>query len=107
MAKPRIKFPKTAKVGQVVQIKTLMSHPMETGLRKNKKTGKKIPRNIINTFTAVFNGKPVFEADMESSVSANTYMSFYFKVPASGEMVFTWLEDSGKKTTASRKITAS
>ena len=95
---------KKAKAGQVIEIKTLISHPMETGNRKDKK-GNKIPRNIINTFTAVFNGKQVFKGDLQSSVSANPYLSFYFKVPASGEMVFTWLEDSGKKTTASRKIT--
>jgi len=103
MAKPRIKMAKKAKAGEVIEIKTLISHPMETGNRKNKK-GKKIPRNIINTFTAVFNGKQVFKADMQSSVSANPYMSFYFKVPASGEMAFSWKEDSGKVTTASRKI---
>ena len=78
---------------------------METGNRKGK-DGKKIPRNIINKFTAAFNGKPVFEADLLPSVSANPYLSFFFKVPGSGEMVFTWVEDSGKKTTASRKITA-
>ena len=106
MAKPRIKVPKKAKVGQVVQIKTLITHPMETGNRKNKKTGKKIPRNIINKFTAAFNGKPVFSADMNTSVSANPYIAFYFKVPASGEMTFTWVEDNGKKTTAARKISA-
>ena len=105
MAKPRIKMAKSAKAGQVIQIKTLISHKMETGLRKDKK-GNKIPRNIINTFSAVFNGKEVFKADMKPSVSANPYMAFYFKVPGSGEMVFTWLEDSGKKTTASRKISA-
>lgn len=105
MAKPRIKIPKTAKVGQVVEIKTLISHKMETGLRKGK-DGKIIPRKIINKFTAAYNGKQVFEADLGPSVSANPYLSFFFKVPASGEMVFTWVEDGGKTTTATKKVTA-
>ena len=55
MAKPRVKLPKSAKKGQVVQIKTLIPHKMETGQRKNKKTGKKIPRHIINKVEATFN----------------------------------------------------
>ena len=55
MAKPRVKLPKSVNKGQVVQIKTLIPHKMETGLRKNKKTGKKIPRHIINKVEATFN----------------------------------------------------
>ena len=54
--KPRIKVPKTAKSGETILIKTLMSHKMETGVRKNKKTGKLIPRKIINKFVCKFNG---------------------------------------------------
>jgi len=57
--KPRVKVPKSAKVGDVIEIKTLISHKMETGNRKDKKTGEKIPRLIINSFVAKFNGKQV------------------------------------------------
>ena len=53
--KPRIRVPDTAKVGEVIEVKTLISHVMETGQRKDR-DGKTIPRNIINTFTATFNG---------------------------------------------------
>ena len=52
--KPRVKVPKTAAVGEVIELKALISHPMHTGLAKNKKTGEKIPRKIINRMTVSF-----------------------------------------------------
>jgi len=107
MAKPRVKVPKSAKAGQVIQIKTLISHKMETGNRKDKKTGKKIPRLIINSFVATFNGKEVFNAKMHPSVSANPYFSFFMKVPGPGEFVFTWTDDNGKSWTAKKKLKVS
>ena len=106
MAKPRIKVPKKAKVGDIVEIKSMISHKMETGLRKNKKTGKVIPRKIINNLAVTFGGKEVFSTTLYPSVSANPYVAFNFKVPGSGDMVFTWTEDGGKTTTAKKTITA-
>ena len=104
MAKPRVKVPKTAKAGQVVQIKTLISHKMDTGLRKDK-AGKIIPLNIIESFTAVFNGKTVFEAKPRAAISANPYIAFHMKVPASGDLVMTWKDTTGKTWSAKKTIT--
>ena len=59
--KPRLKLPKEAKKGEVIEIKTLLPHIMESGQRKDK-DGKTIPRKIINKFACEFNGKPVFSA---------------------------------------------
>ncbi len=101
--KPRIKVPATAKKGEVIQIKTLISHKMETGRRKNKK-GKPIPRMIINKFVCKFNGKEVFSANLEPAVAANPYLSFHTKVTESGTFEFSWTDDKGKTVTASRKI---
>ena len=95
-SKPRVKVPDTAKVGDVIEIKTLISHVMETGQRKDK-DGKIIPRNIINTFIAAFDGKEVFKADLNSGISANPYLAFFMKVPGAGEFEFTWLDDAGVK----------
>ncbi len=55
--KPRIKVPKTAKKGDIIKVKTLILHKMETGLRKDRKTKKLVPRMIINKFVAKFNGR--------------------------------------------------
>lgn len=104
--KPRLKLPKQAKKGDVIEIKTLMPHIMESGQRKDKE-GKPIPRKIINKFTAEFNGKPVFTADMKAAIAANPYMQFHAKVEESGTFKFTWTDDDGTVTTAEEKITVS
>jgi sulfur-oxidizing protein SoxZ len=104
--KPRLKLPKEAKKGEVIQIKTLISHIMESGQRKDK-DGKIIPRKIINKFTCEFNGKPVFSASLEPAVAANPYMQFNAKVDESGTFKFTWTDDDGTVTTAEEKITVS
>lgn len=106
-AKPRVKVPKKAKAGDVVTIKTLISHKMETGLRKDKKTGELIPRKIINHFKAEFNGKTVFETQIEPAVSSNPFIQFKMKVMESGEVMFTWTDDDGSKYTTKKAIAVS
>ena len=94
MTKPRIKLPASAKAGEVIEIKTLVSHVMETGQRKDP-DGKAIPRDIINAFSAKFAGAEVFSAELHPGISANPYLSFFIKVPGPGEFEFTWVEDGG------------
>ena len=107
MAKARVKVPKTAKAGDVIEIKTLIKHNMESGNRKNKKTGDKIPRHIIDKFTAKFNGEEFFVSDWQGGVSANPYCSFSCKVDKSGEFEFIWHDEKGDTSTAKAKITVS
>ncbi len=73
--KPRVKVPKSAKAGEVVTVKTLISHPMESGQRKDK-DGKVIPREIINRFTCDFNGVNVIDIAIDPAVSTNPYFEF-------------------------------
>lgn len=93
-SKPRVKVPNKAAAGEIITIKTLISHEMETGLRKDK-DGNVIPRQIINKFTAEFNGQPVFSADLHPAISANPYVEFTAKVSESGKFKFTWFDDNG------------
>lgn len=102
--KARVKVPKKAKKGDVFQIKTLVTHKMETGRRKGK-DGNLIPRKIINKFECTYNGRPVFTADMLPSVSANPYLAFYCTADESGEIAFTWTEDGGATHTEKKTIT--
>ena len=104
MAKPRVKVPKKVKAGEVFQVKCLVSHKMETGQRKDKKTGETIPRMIINKFVATFNGQEVFSADWHPAISANPYMAFFMKVEESGELELTWTDDKGKTISTKKKI---
>jgi sulfur-oxidizing protein SoxZ len=101
--KPRVRVPKKAAKGEVVEIKTLISHIMESGRRKGK-DGKLIPRSIINKMEVTFNGKPLFTADWHPAISANPYMSFFAKVDQSGEFAFKWSDDDGSVYETTAKI---
>jgi sulfur-oxidizing protein SoxZ len=96
MTRPRVRLPETAKVGDVIEIRTLISHVMETGQRKES-DGKPVPRFIINSFTASFAGAEVFKAELYPGISANPYLSFHMRVPGPGEFEFSWTDDKGGK----------
>jgi|SRR5580700_6893846 sulfur-oxidizing protein SoxZ len=102
--RPRLKVPKEARKGEVIEIKTLISHPMESGLRKDD-AGALVPRKIINKFTCEFNGKLAFACDLEPGIAANPYFQFTVKVEESGTFRFTWIDDDGTATTADEAIT--
>lgn len=102
-SKPRVKVPKKAEVGEIIKMKTLISHKMESGQRKGK-DGKLIPRKIINKFIALFNGVEFFSANIGPSVSANPYIEFSAKVNESGEFNFIWEDDDGSKYSTQKKI---
>jgi len=104
--KPRVKVPKSAKKDEVITIKTLISHDMESGQRKDKQ-GNVIPRQILNKFSCDFNGTTVFSCDMEPAVSANPYFEFNVRVPESGSFTFTWVDDDGSIYTKEEAIKVS
>lgn len=104
-AKPRVRVPKTAKKGEVITIKTLINHKMESGQRKDKKTGKKIPRKIINKFVAKFNGEEIFSSDWHPAISSNPFIQFTMLATKSGTIEFVWIDDDGTQTKETAKIT--
>ena len=102
-SKPRVRVPTEAKSGEIIEIKTIISHDMESGQRKDA-SGNAIPRQIINNFTAKFNGKDVFSADWFPAISANPYQSFFFKASESGSFEFIWKDDSGATFTSTSAL---
>jgi sulfur-oxidizing protein SoxZ len=91
--------------GAVAEIKSLMSHPMETGLRKDKKTGKKIPAHYITEVTCTHKGKTVLVANWGPAISKNPYLSFEFKGAAKGDKVnISWVDNKGEKASADATI---
>ncbi len=105
LPKPRLRLDKKeVKKGDLIEVKSLISHVMESGQRRDG-SGTVIPRKIINKFTAELNGKTVFTADLEPAVSANPYLQFKFRPQESGTIKFTWTDDDGTKITAEEKIT--
>jgi len=103
--KPRIKLDKKeATKGDIVEVKALVSHVMESGQRKDS-AGNTISRKILNKFTCTVNGKQVFAADFEPAISANPYIQFKFRALESGPVVLTWTDDDGTTIVGEEKIT--
>ena len=100
---PRVRFPAQAKPGEIIEIKTLIAHDMESGFRKDA-AGQIIPRKIIKKFTAAFNGKTVFEADWNPAISANPFQSFFYKAAEPGEFAFVWKDDDGSEYSTKAKL---
>jgi sulfur-oxidizing protein SoxZ len=103
MASALINVPKKAKRGEIIEIKTLMSHIMETGYRRTA-TGELVPRDIITSFTCRYNGVEVFRADLFPAIAANPFVTFFTIATESGKLDFEWIGDKGFTETASAAI---
>ena len=91
--------------GGVTTVKTLMSHEMETGLRKNSKTGKMIPAHFITEVTAEHNGNVVMTANWAGGISKNPYLSFKIKGAAAGDTIkISWVDNQGNSDSAEAPI---
>jgi sulfur-oxidizing protein SoxZ len=95
--KTRIKLPETSAVGDVIEIRALINHVMETGNRKDA-SGTVIPRNIVKSLVVTFGSVTIFKAEFGPGISSNPFVAFYLRVPGPGEFVFTWEDDAGVKT---------
>jgi sulfur-oxidizing protein SoxZ len=104
MARALLNVPKTARKGESVEIKVLISHPMESGFRHDS-VGKPIARHIIKDFRCTWNGEEVFRAELFPAISANPYLVFRARADASGTIELTWIDDKGAVETASAEIT--
>jgi len=91
---PRIAVPQVVHKGELFTVKTIISHPMETGLRKDEH-GSTIPRRIINKFSCIYGGTLAFSVDLHEAVSANPFFEFKLVASESGKLQFVWEEDGG------------
>jgi sulfur-oxidizing protein SoxZ len=94
MARVLINVPPKAKRGEVIVIKTLISHQMETGFRHTE-TGVPIPRDLITNFVASYNGEEIFSAQLFPAIAANPFITFYTIASDSGTIEFKWTGDNG------------
>ena len=101
--KPRVKVPKTAEIDEIIEIKTLISHPMHSG-RAVDGDGNLVPRKIINSFRVYFNSAEIMSVDLRPSVAANPFFTFPFKVTEPGTFEFVWVEDGGVEYKKSKTI---
>ena len=104
MASALINVPKRARRGDVIEIRALTSHIMETGYRRTA-AGEVIARDIITSFICRYNGREIFRADLFPAIAANPYLSFFTTATESGTFDFEWIGDNGYSRTASAAIT--
>jgi sulfur-oxidizing protein SoxZ len=104
MATTRIVIPKTARKGEVIEIKTIIQHVMETGYRRDFQ-GLAIPRDIIKRYSVTYAGAEIFSAEMTQGIAANPFFAFFTTAVETGDVVFTWTDEKGKVTTATRRLT--
>jgi sulfur-oxidizing protein SoxZ len=100
----RVQLPKAAKRGEAIEVRIAIQHPMETGFRYDH-AGKAVPKNVINTLVARYNGKEIFRAEMGSGIAANPYLQFFTVAQASGEIEFSWVDDAGVQGSERASIT--
>ncbi len=104
MARALIHTPATARKGEVMEIRTLIAHPMETGYRAGA-DGRTLPRDILRRFTCRHKGEVVFSAELYPAIAANPYLAFNVVATASGTLDFTWEGDNGFAQTESVNLT--
>ncbi len=104
MSNALVTVPKTARRGEVIEIKTLVSHNMETGYRRTER-GVPIPRDIVRTFSCTYNGVEIFSAELRPAISANPYISFFTVATESGMLAFNWQGDNGFAVSTSTYLT--
>jgi sulfur-oxidizing protein SoxZ len=98
-----INVPAKAKRGEIIEIKTLMSHIMETGYRHTA-NGELVPRDIITGFACRYNGVEIFRTDLFPAIAANPFITFFTVATESGKFDFEWIGDNGFSETASASI---
>ncbi len=99
----RVKLPKSVTAGTPFEVKTRITHPMHTGLRRDS-DGELIPRQIINRMVVRFNGEEVFVAALEPAISADPYIQFELIVHEEGELEFEWIDDDGNSYSLQRRV---
>jgi len=104
MARTLINVPAKAKLGEIIEIKTLISHPMESGFRVGF-NGALIPRDIITLFVCTYNDEEVFRAELSPAIAANPFFTFFTVATESGTLAFHWTGDNGFSVTESAQIT--
>ena len=104
MARTLLNVPKTAQRGEVIEVRTLIAHRMDSGFTVDSQ-GQKVPRDIIQRFSCRYNGEQVFSAELFPAVAANPYIVFYTVATESGALEFEWKGDNGFTQTERVAIT--
>ena len=103
MALARIQLPGEARRGDLLEVRIVIQHPMETGFRRDS-AGARVPRNAIHSLACRYNGAEVFRATLSTGIAANPYLRFFMRAAETGELEFRWLDDDGNEGTARARL---
>jgi sulfur-oxidizing protein SoxZ len=102
LAAPRIRIPRSARPGEVIEIRTLIEHPMETGLRQDG--SRAAPRDMLTRLMVRMNGETVFSADLRNGTSANPYHVLFLRMERTSVFEFTWTDERGRSARAEARV---
>jgi sulfur-oxidizing protein SoxZ len=102
-SRPRLRLPSRARAGEVIEIRMLIDHPMETGIRMGG--GGAPPRNMLNRLTVTMNGAPLFEAELKNGTSPNPYHVIFVRMERTSDFAFTWTDEAGRSARATARVT--
>lgn len=103
IGQPRVRLPQQIRLGETIEIRTLISHIMETGQRRNQ-DGAIVPRDIIRSFVCTLDGSMVFAMELAPAISANPYIAFPLKVTGPGTLEMVWTNDAGEQRKATAEL---
>jgi|SRR5215210_8314974 sulfur-oxidizing protein SoxZ len=103
MQQPRIRIPRSARPGEVIEIRTLIEHPMDTGLRTDP-GGQAVARGMLSRFVLRMNGEQVFAADLRNGTSANPYHVLFVRIARSSDFEFVWTDEAGRAARATARV---
>ncbi|MAK62065.1 MAG: thiosulfate oxidation carrier complex protein SoxZ [Ponticaulis sp.] len=100
----RLSIPESARKNEVIEIKAMIQHPMETGYRRGMK-GEVIERDLIKFFKCTYNDKLIFSSEFFPGIAANPFLTFYAKAEETGELNFSWTDQNGVRWNETRTLT--
>jgi sulfur-oxidizing protein SoxZ len=103
MGQPRLRLPQQIRIGETIEVRTLISHIMETGQRRNAE-GQVVPRDIIKSFVCRLDGREVFAMDLAPAIAANPFIAFPLKVEGPGTLELVWTSDAGEQRRATAQL---
>lgn len=98
MTTPRVRLPRSAAPGEVIEIRTLIDHPMITAVSAPG------PRNMLARFDVTMNGAPLIAYEFANGSAANPTFSFHARAEAPGDFVFTWTHENGQQFVAEQSV---
>ena len=103
LSTPRVRIPRSVRAGEVFEVRTLIEHPMETGLRQDG--GRTVPREMLTRMTVRVNGEVALQAELRNGTSPNPFHVFFLRLDRTSEIEFVFADERGRTTRTTSRVT--